>query len=51
MKKTLLLAVLAYFITKYVIEPSPVGSIVAGFLAPLGAMVSSLVGGLGIGNA
>lgn len=46
MKKMLLIAVLAYFISKYIVEPSPIGGIVAGVLGPLGSMVSGLFGGV-----
>ena len=42
---------IAYFVAKYVVEPSPVGGIVAGLLAPIGGIVSNLVGGLGMGGA
>jgi hypothetical protein len=46
MKKMLLVAVLAYFLSKYIIEPSPIGGIVSGVLGPLGTMVSGLFGGI-----
>ena len=47
MKSVFLWALVAYFVAKYVIEPSPVGAIVASVLAPIGGMISGLVGGVG----
>lgn len=40
--KILVIALIAYFVAKYVVEPSPLGGIVASVLAPIGAMVSGL---------
>jgi len=46
-KKLILVGLLAYYIGKYVVDPSPLGSIVAGILGPLGAMLSGLFNGIG----
>lgn len=40
--KLALIALVVYFIAKYVIEPSPVGSAISGVLSPIGAALSGL---------
>jgi hypothetical protein len=40
--KVIMWALAVYFISKYIIEPSPLGAIIANFLSPIGAIVSNL---------
>ena len=42
MVKLLLVGIVAYFIAKHIIEPSPVGGVVSGVLSPIGAALSGI---------
>ena len=43
-KKVILYAIVCYFVAKYLIEPSPVGGIMASIMSPVAGMLSNLFG-------
>lgn len=40
------MAVIGYFIAKYIIEPSPIGGIVASVLSPISSIIAGLMSGI-----